>query len=108
MSATPSIFAQIVDQVRLMNEEQQKILWLQLNQESIYAAAAKADSNTGDNNVSMDEITKMSRHVRRGKPLTTEEFRNFILSREDGSNMSLKEAKTKWVKKKKQLIRLVK
>jgi predicted CoA-binding protein len=67
MPATPSIFAQIVDQVRLMNEEQQKLLWLQLNLESIYSAAAKADSTTKGNNVSMDEIIKMTRHVRRSK-----------------------------------------
>ena len=67
MPATPSIFAQIVDQVRLMNEEQQKLLWLQLNQESIYIAAAKADSTTKGNSVSMDEIIKMTRHVRRKK-----------------------------------------
>jgi hypothetical protein len=62
-----SIFAQIVDQVRLMSEEQQKILWLQLNQESIYSAATKADSTAKGNNVSMDEIIKMTRHVRRKK-----------------------------------------
>jgi hypothetical protein len=67
MPATPSIFAQIVDQVRLMNEEQQKLLWLQLNQDSIYIAAAKADFTTKGNNVSMDEIIKMTRHVRRKK-----------------------------------------
>ena len=40
-----------------------------------------------------------------GEPFTNEGFRNFILSREDGSNMSLKEAKTKWAKKKKQLLK---
>ena len=50
----------------------------------------------------------LNSHVLPGKPLTTEEFRNFILSREDGSNMSLKEAKTKWVKKKKQLLKFAK
>jgi hypothetical protein len=43
-----------------------------------------------------------------GEPLTTDEFKNFILNRENGSNMSLKEAKTKWVKKKKQLLQSVK
>ena len=67
MPATPSIFAQIVDQVRMMNEEQQKILWLQLNQESIYSSAAKVDSTKKANNVSMDEIIKMTRYVRRKK-----------------------------------------
>ncbi len=67
MTTTPSIFAQIVDQVRLMNEEQQKILWLQLNQESIYTAAAKVASAKKGNKVSMDEIIKMTRHVRRKK-----------------------------------------
>jgi hypothetical protein len=50
-----------------MNEEQQKLLWLQLNQDSIYTAAAKADFTTKGNNVSMDEIIKMTRHVRRKK-----------------------------------------
>ena len=53
MTTTPSIFAQIVDQVRLMNEEQQKILWLQLNQESIYTAAAKVASAKKGNKVSI-------------------------------------------------------
>jgi hypothetical protein len=67
MPIQPSIFAQIVDQVRLMNEEQQKLLWLQLNQEPIYTAAAKADSTAKGNNVSMDEIIKMTRYVRRKK-----------------------------------------
>jgi len=67
MPATPSIFAQIVDQVRLMNEEQQKLLWLQLNKESIYTSVAKIDSTKKGNNVSMDEIIKMTRHVRRKK-----------------------------------------
>jgi hypothetical protein len=65
MPLTPSIFAQIVDKVRLMNDEQQKLLWLQLNKESIYVAAAKADSNTKGNHVSMEEIVKLTRHVRR-------------------------------------------
>jgi hypothetical protein len=65
MPSTPSIFAQIVDKVRLMNDEQQKLLWLQLNKESIYAAAAKADSNAKRNNVSMEEIVKLTQHVRR-------------------------------------------
>ena len=67
MTTTPSVFAQIVDKIRLMNEEQQKLLWLQLNQESIYSAAAKADSTSKGNNVSMNEIIKMTRHVRRKK-----------------------------------------
>ncbi len=43
-----------------------------------------------------------------GEPLTQEEFKELILSRENGSSMSLKEAKTKWTKKKKQLLKLVK
>lgn len=43
-----------------------------------------------------------------GEPLTTEEFKEFILRRESGSSMSLNEAKTKWAKKKKQLLKLAK
>jgi hypothetical protein len=43
-----------------------------------------------------------------GKPLTQKEFKELILSRENGSSMSLKEAKTKWTKKKKQLLKLAK
>lgn len=67
MTFTPSIFAQIVDKVRLMNEEQQKLLWLQLNKESIYAAASKVDSIAKGDNVSMDDIIKLTHHVRRKK-----------------------------------------
>jgi hypothetical protein len=63
MTTMPSIFAQIVDRIRLMNEEQQKLLWLQLNQDSIYAAASKVDS-FAKGKVSMDEIAKLTRHVR--------------------------------------------
>ena len=66
MATAPSIFAQIVDKVRLMNDEQQKLLWLQLNKESIYAAAAKADLNR-DKHVSMEEIVKITQHARRKK-----------------------------------------
>jgi len=40
-----------------------------------------------------------------GMPLTTEEFRAFILQRESGSSMSLQEAKAKWAKKRKQLLK---
>ena len=43
-----------------------------------------------------------------GEPLTQEEFKELILSRENGSSMSLKEATTKWTKKKKQLLKLAK
>lgn len=67
MPVMPSIFDQIVDQARLMNEEQQKLLWLQLNKESIYTGAAQANSTTTGNNVSMNEIIKMTRYVRRKK-----------------------------------------
>jgi hypothetical protein len=40
-----------------------------------------------------------------GEPLTTEEFREYILSRENGASMSLKEANAKWAKKRKQLLK---
>ena len=40
-----------------------------------------------------------------GEPLTTEEFREFILSRENDASMSLKEANAKWAKKRKQLLK---
>ena len=40
-----------------------------------------------------------------GKPLTTEEFIELILSREKGSSISLKEANAKWAKKRKQLLK---
>ncbi len=68
MQNSPSIFAQIVDKVRFMNEEQQKLLWLQLNRESIFTAALKSDlSVKGKNTISMDDLTKLTRHVRRQK-----------------------------------------
>jgi hypothetical protein len=40
-----------------------------------------------------------------GEPLTTEEFREYIFSRENGASMSLKEANAKWAKKRKQLLK---
>ncbi len=68
MQNSPSIFAQIVDKVRFMNEEQQKLLWLQLNQESIFTAASKSVlSVKGRNTISMSDITKLRRHVRHQK-----------------------------------------
>ncbi|MEO6721004.1 MAG: hypothetical protein ABIN67_11565 [Ferruginibacter sp.] len=41
-----------------------------------------------------------------GKPLTTKEFKDFIDARENGKSLTLKEAKIKWQKKKKQLLKL--
>jgi hypothetical protein len=41
-----------------------------------------------------------------GKPLTTEEFQELILNRENGSSISLKEANAKWAKKRKQLLKV--
>lgn len=66
MATATSIFTQIIDKVRFMNDEQQKLLWLQLNQESFYKATAKADK-AANGNVSMDEIIKMTRNARRNK-----------------------------------------
>jgi len=43
-----------------------------------------------------------------GKPLSTQEFKEWAESRENDQSMSLKEAKVKWAKKKKQLLKLVK
>lgn len=43
-----------------------------------------------------------------GKPLSVEEFKEWILSRENGPSMSLKEAKSQWAKQRKQLQKLVK
>jgi hypothetical protein len=66
MLLKPSIFAQIVDKVRLMSEEQQKLLWLQLNQESIFSEAAKSDAGI-KGQLSMDEIVKITGNVRQQK-----------------------------------------
>ena len=38
-----------------------------------------------------------------GEQLTIDEFKNFVVSRENGSMISLKETKTKWVRKKRML-----
>ncbi|MEO5996977.1 MAG: hypothetical protein ABIN89_09595 [Chitinophagaceae bacterium] len=43
-----------------------------------------------------------------GKPLCTEEFKDWINSRENGPSMNLKDAKAKWSKKKNQLSKLAK
>ena len=34
-----------------------------------------------------------------GEPLTTEEFKEFVVNRENGASMSLKEANAKWQKR---------
>lgn len=41
-----------------------------------------------------------------GKPLSSEEFKEWVQNRENGQSMSLKEAKVKWAKKKKELLKL--
>ncbi len=43
-----------------------------------------------------------------GEPFTIEEFKNFILERENGTSISLTQAKAKWAKKKKQLLKSIK
>jgi hypothetical protein len=66
MQATTSIFAQIIDKIRGMNEEQQKLLWMQLNSDSIFAEAAKVDVDM-KGGLTMDEIVNITRHVRQPK-----------------------------------------
>lgn len=43
-----------------------------------------------------------------GRPLTSEEFRNWIAEAEKGDTMSLKEAKAAWAKQSKKLLKGVK
>src|SRR4051794_10857893 len=43
-----------------------------------------------------------------GTPLSEQEFQNWISSRENNSSVSLKEAKGKWAKQRKQLLKSVK
>lgn len=43
-----------------------------------------------------------------GKPLTAQELKEWVESRENGPSMSLKEAKAKWEKKEKKLLKLAK
>ena len=49
--------------------------------------------------------TNLNSPVFPGEPLTTEEFKELILNRENGSSISLKEANDKWAKKKKHLLK---
>jgi hypothetical protein len=66
MSTATSIFAQIVDKVRLLDDEQQKLLWLQLNKEALFASAAKT-GKISKAKTSMDEVVKLTRYVRSQK-----------------------------------------
>ena len=66
MANTSSIFEQIINRIREMSDEQQKILWLQLNSDLIYAKATKADAGT-KGGLSMDEIVNVTHHVRQQK-----------------------------------------
>ena len=43
-----------------------------------------------------------------GKPLTTKEFKEWIEKRESAPSMTLKEAKAKWEKKEKKLLKITK
>ena len=43
-----------------------------------------------------------------GKPLTAKEFKEWIEKRESGPSMTLKEAKAKWEKKEKKLLKIAK
>lgn len=43
-----------------------------------------------------------------GPPLTADQFREWILSRENGPTISLQEAKARWAKMKKRLLKLAK
>ena len=42
-------------------------------------------------------------HVFPGKPLSTEEFKDFIAKRENGDFLNLKQAKESWIKKKRKI-----
>ena len=43
-----------------------------------------------------------------GKPLSPQQFKKLVVSRENGPGMSLKEAKAKWTRKGKELLKLAK
>lgn len=47
-------------------------------------------------------------HLFPGEPLTVREFQILIKNREEGPSITLSQAKSKWSKKKKQLLRLAK
>ena len=71
--------------------------------------ALKVLQNLQENNLIRIRATHdLNSHIFPGKPFSTEEFKKFISNREHGSNMTLKEAKTKWLKKKKQLLKSAK
>ena len=50
----------------------------------------------------------LNSHVFPGEPLTAPEFKALIEGREAGPSISLSEAKSKWSKKRKQLLQLAK
>ncbi len=52
----PSTFALLVDNIRNMDEAEQKLLWLQLNQKKLSEMAKKLDESVVPNNLSEDEI----------------------------------------------------
>ncbi len=58
--------------------------------------------------INMIEKSASNSLVLPGKLLSTKEFRDWIKSRENGPSMSLKDAMSKWAKKKNQLLKLTK
>ena len=63
---SPSIFALLVDDIRNMNEVEQKQLWMQLNQQSLAAEAKELDDGVTFNTLSEDCLLYTSPSPRDG------------------------------------------
>ena len=65
---SPSIFALLVDDIRNMNEVEQKQLWLQLNQQSLAAEAKELDDGVTFNTLSEEAIYSLVKEARKNGP----------------------------------------
>jgi hypothetical protein len=59
----PSILALLVDDISRMSESEQKLLWMQLNEDKLATLAREIDASSPPNNLSSDDIDALIREA---------------------------------------------
>jgi len=61
----PSLFALLVDDIRGMNESEQKLLWMEINKKKLSSLAKEIDNSVRPHNFTQDEIDIMISDARK-------------------------------------------
>ncbi len=61
----PSLFALLVDDIRGMNESEQKLLWMEINKKKLSSLAKEIDNSVKPHNFTADEIDAMINDARK-------------------------------------------